>query len=174
MTYHRPVGKTDLDDDDWVLTPTGEVPELLARSEDPDEAGIRAKREAFRMACAADKKLVSKSADGEVLYPSGESRQSVLAKARAEAKDEAQRRKAKVLPNAHLAFLSAERKKEEDALRAFLSSESTIRAAEKKFPDSQYRTMSGPLADRPQKAVSYLSGKTRPQAEDAVIQRLYA
>jgi len=42
ITIHHPIGYTTLRGDDWVLTPSYEVPELLARADHP-EAGARAR-----------------------------------------------------------------------------------------------------------------------------------
>jgi hypothetical protein len=173
ITFHHPIGKTDLGSDMWVATPTGEVPDLVARRDDPDEATIREKRETHRFEAAITAGYISRDEDGEVLYPSGEDRQDALTAARAAAKAAAKKAGNKPAPMAYLAHLSAERRAEEDALRQYLQSKAVVRAAEKDFPDSTYRTKSGPLADRVQKAQAYLTGKTRAQAEDAVIQRLF-
>jgi len=35
ITFHHPIGKTNLSDECWVATPTGEIPDLLARKDDP-------------------------------------------------------------------------------------------------------------------------------------------
>jgi len=173
VSFHRPIGKTDLDGDAWVATPTGEVPDLVARRDDPDEAAVRENRESHRFEAAIAAGYIIRDEDGEVTYPSGEDRQDVLATARAAAKAAAKKADTKPAPMAYLAHLSAERRAEEDALRQFLQSKAVMRAAENKFPDSTYRTKSGPLADRVQKAQVYLSGKTRAQAEDAVVKRLF-
>jgi len=174
-TFHRPIGKTDLDGDAWVRTPTGEVPDLIARKEDPDEAVIRQNREEHRFEAAIRADYISRDTDsGEIHYPSGEPRQSILAEARAAAKEAAKRAKTSVAPMAYLAHLSAERRSEEDALRQYLQSEKVQRAAVDEFPDSTYRTRSGPLANRDQKAVKPLQGLSRAEAEDAVYRIIFS
>jgi len=174
-TFHRPIGKTGLDEESWVRTPTGEVPDLIARKEDPNDAIIRQNREDHRFKAAiAAGYITRESDDGEVHYPSNEPRQSILASARAEAKEAAKRAKTSVAPMAYLAHLSAERRAEEDALRQFLQSKAVQRAAEESFPDSTYRTRSGPLANRDQVAVKGLSGLSRAEAEDAVYRRIFS
>lgn len=35
ITFHHPIGETDLDDDDWIGTPTGDIPSLLERKANP-------------------------------------------------------------------------------------------------------------------------------------------
>nr|WNA22210.1 MAG: hypothetical protein [Plasmopara viticola lesion associated narnavirus 3] len=173
ITFHHPIGKTDLDDKDWVATPTSVVPDLVARKDDPNEATIREKRESSRLEAAIVAGYISRDDDDDILYPSGEVRQDILAEARTAAKDAAKKAGTKPAPMAYLAHLSAERRAEEDALRQFLQSDAVVRAAVRAFPDSTYRTMGGPMADIEQKAVSYLSGQTRAQAEDTVNKRVY-
>lgn len=174
ITFHHPIGKTDLDGDNWVVTPTEELPSLVARRDDPHEATIRTNRESFRFAMAVSSELLTKDEEtGSIHFPSGMERQPTIAAARAAAKDAAKRIGQPPAPLAYLAHLSAERRIEEDAVRAFLASPDVIRASVKKFPESTYLTMSGPLQDRSQKAQEYLSGMTRAQAEDEVVKQLF-
>jgi len=146
---------------------------LVARREDPDEASIREKRENHRFEAAIIAGFISRNDVGVILYPSGTDRQEALTAARAAAKAAAKTAGQKPAPMAYLAHLSAERRSEEDALRLFLQSETVQRAAVEAFPDSTYRTRSGPLSDRVQRAQEYLKGMSRAQAEDAVVQRLF-
>jgi len=173
ITFHHPIGKTNLEDDDWVATPTGEVPDLIARRDDPDEALIRENREKHRFEAAISAGYVQRDDEGVISYPSGADRQQVLSDARATARAAAKKADTKPAPMAYLAHLSAESRAEEDALRQFLQSKAVVLAAEKEFPDSKYRTKSGPMADRVQTAQTYLHGKSRSQAEDEVIRQLF-
>jgi len=174
FTFHHPIGKTPLDALCWVCTPTSEVPDLVARKDDPYEATIRTNRERHRFDAAISAGLLEKSAEtGDILYPSGEERQPALAAARAAAKMAVKGKGQKPDPLAYLAHLSAERRVEEDAIRAFLASNRVVAASEKAFPDSSYTTCSGPLQDREQEALDYLSGKSRAQAEDEVVKHLF-
>jgi len=174
ITFHHPIGKTNLSDECWVATPTGEIPDLLARKDDPYEAAIRENREKHRFDAAISADLLVKDDEtGVISYPSGAERQPALAEARASAKTAAKNAGQKPAPLAYLAHLSAERRVEEDAIRAFLASKSVILASEKAFPDSKYLTKSGPLQDRCQKAQVYLSGRSRAQAEDEVVKQLF-
>jgi len=168
------VGVTALDKKDWVVTPTGEIPDLIARRDDPEEATIRANRERHRFEAAISSGLLTKVEEtGVIHYPSGVERQSTLAAARAAAKDAAKVAGAKPAPMAYLAHLSAERRVEEDAVRAFLASDAVVSASVEEFPDSGYLTRSGPLQNRPQRAQTYLTGMTRAQAEDEVVKQLF-
>jgi len=176
ITYHHPIGKTNLGDDDWVATPTGEVPDLVARREDPGEPSIRSKREEYRFAAAVAAGLITKdAATGEYHYPnSGKDRQATLRAARAAAKEAAQRGKRKLDPTEYLRQIPLDLKLEEDAIRAFLASDSIVSASREQFPDSGYTTRSGPLQDREQRALGSLKGKTRAQAEDAVVAKIFS
>jgi hypothetical protein len=175
FTFHHPIGVTDVDGEDWVCTPTGDIPSLLARQADPDEADRKAKRDKHRLdLCVRAGLLKQPVTDGPLVYPDTEiNRQDALAKARAEAKDAIKAEKGKPPPDLYVRFLPVEVQELEVAVRDFLASPATIQAAETKFPPSGYRTRGGHLADRDQEAVSYLTGKSRPQASDAVTKRIF-
>ena len=174
FTFHHPIGKTDLGSDAWVCTPTSEIPDLVARKDDPNEATIRTNRERHRFDAAISAGLLKKHAEtGEILYPSGEERQPTLAAARAAAKEAVKGKGQKPEPLAYLAHLSADRRVEEDAIRSFLAAPRTVAASVVKYPDSDYTTCSGPLQDRKQVALEYLSGMSRAQAEDEVVKQLF-
>lgn len=146
---------------------------MIARRDDPDEAVIRANRETHRFEAAITAEYITRDEEGVVRYPSGTLRQEALATARAEAKAAAKAAGQKPAAMAYLAHLSADRRSEEDALRAFLQSDTVQRAAVAAHPDSTYRTCSGPLSERVQRAQQYLKGMTRPQAEDEVNKQLF-
>jgi len=175
FTFHHPIGVTDVDAEDWVCTPTGDIPSLLARRDDPDEADRKAKRDKHRLNLVVHAGLLEKpGGDGLLTYPGTDvNRQDALAKARAEAKDAVKAEKGKPSPDLYIRFLPKEVQEAESAVRNLLADEQTIRAAETKFPSSGYRTRSGPLADRDQEEVEYLSGLSRPQAQDAVVKRIF-
>jgi len=175
FTFHHPIGVTDVDGEDWVCTPTGDIPSLLARRDDPDEADRKAKRDKHRLDLVIQAGLLVKAdEDGPLTYPdTGVNRQDALAKARSEAKDAVKAEKGKPSPDLYIRFLPKEVQESETAIRKLLADERTIRSAEKKFPSSGYRTRGGPLADRDQEEVEYLSGCSRPQASDAVVKRIF-
>lgn len=176
LTFHHPLGETDVDDEDWVCTPTEDIPDLLARLKDPDEKSIREKRDNYRMKLASDRKLVMKDNDqnGEIVYAgTTTSRQATVSEARKLAK-EAVVGKGKPSADAYLRFIKDDSlRKAESTLREFLTKTSTIHEAELKVPSSGYRTRSGPLSDRAQKSVEYLEGMSRTSAEDAVVKRIF-
>jgi len=175
MTFHHPIGVTDVDEEDWVCTQTEDIPDLLARRKDPDEESIRGKRDLHRLSLAAGRNLIQKDGqDGEVLYyGTNIPRQATIAEARRLAK-EAVVGKGKPTADAYLSFIKDPALREiESQLREFLTAEATIREAERKFPMSGFRTKSGPLADRAQQSVTYLEGLSRTEAEDAVVRRIF-
>jgi hypothetical protein len=175
FTFHHPIGVTDVDSEDWVCTPTADIPSLLARRDDPDEADRKVKRDKHRLDLAVAAGFLEKTdGNGPLVYPdTGTSRQDALAKARAEAKNAVKAEKGNPSPDLYIRFLPKEVQEAESSIRKFLSDKKTIQAAETKFPSSGYRTRGGPLADREQAEVEYLSGYSRPQANDAVIKRIF-
>jgi len=164
-----------VDVDDWVCTPTGDIPSLLARREDPDEADRKAKRDKFRLDLAVTTGLLKKVAGtDQLVYPDTEiNRQDALAAARAAAKATLKTEKGKPSPNLYVRFLDKNIQEMEEAVREFLADKRTILAAETKFPTGGYQTRGGPLADREQEGVDYLSGLSRLQATDAVVKRIF-
>jgi len=176
VTFHHPIGETDVDDEDWVCTPTEDILDLISRREDPGLKSLREKRDTYRMKLAADAGLVQKGGNqsGEVVYiDTSTSRQATVSTARAAAK-EAVVGKGKPSADAYLSFIKDEALREKESnLRKFLTEDTTIREAEIKFPPTGYRTMSGPLSDRAQVSVSYLEAMKRSEAEDAVTKRIF-
>jgi len=175
FTFHHPIGVTDVDHEDWVCTPTGDIPSLLSRQDDPDEADRKAKRDKHRLDLAVAAGLLTKTgSEGQLVYPDTEiNRQDALAKARALAKDAVKAEKGTPSPDLYIRFLHTSVQGPEANLRKFLASKEAIHKAEIKFPSSGYRTRSGPLADRDQEAVAYLTGKTETQAQDAAVKRIF-
>lgn len=175
FTFHHPIGHTDVDVDDWVCTPVGDIPSLLSRREDPDEADRKAKRDKFRLDLAVDAGLLKRTGkDGQLVYPDTEiNRQDALGVARAAAKEAVKSEKGTPPPDLYIRFLDQKIQEKESVIRKFLADPQTIQKAENKFPASGFRTRGGPLADREQVGVDYLSGLSRTQATDAVVKRVY-
>jgi len=72
-TICRPIGITSLEDDDWIMIPTDQVPATLARARDPRAAERSRKQAVKRLDILANAKLVNctKTTDGGVVafYP---------------------------------------------------------------------------------------------------------
>jgi len=175
FTFHHPIGVTDVDMEDWVCTATADIPSLLARKDDPDEADRKARRDRYRLElCVADGLLEKRAGDGLLVYPGTDiNRQDALAAARAAAKDAVKADRGKPSPDLYIRFLDASIQEPESLVREKLADIETIRRAETQIPTSGFRTRGGPLADRDQEEVDYLNGKTRPQASDAVTRRIF-
>jgi len=175
ITFHRPVGITDLTADSWVATPTVEIQDLLARRVDPQASEIDQRRREHRLGQAIIKGLLAHGNDGSVRYPGGGPiRADALSAARKAAKDAAKAANTKVAADAYLNHLPQEVRIQETHLAAFLGSKEVKDASVAANPDSAFRTRSGPLADRVQRTVPYLDGKARAEAEDLVVRRLFA
>jgi hypothetical protein len=175
FTFHHPIGVTDVDVEDWVCTPTADIPSLLARKDDPDEADRKVKRDRYRLHLVVHAGLLRKSdTDEQLIYPDTEiNRQDALAAARSAAKDAVKAEKSKTPPDLYIRFLPQAVQEKEVAIRGLLAAKTTIQAAETKFPSSGYRTRGGPLADRDQESVEYLEGYSRSQASDAITKRVF-
>lgn len=182
LTFHHPIGITQLEENDWVCTPTGEIQTLLDRAKRPDQEKVAKLRSAKRNDIAVAAGLLVRS-DNALLYPGQKdgSRISVLetakkaAKAAAKAKQTPKQieKKAKIEfgPSDHLEYLGNYRDSEL-ALVALWAMPETITAVEVAHPYAPYMTRSGPLADRDQVALEHLKGCTRQAAYDKTIQSI--
>lgn len=194
-TVHRPIGVTDLDDDDWVVTPVGDIQSLLSRAVDPAQGEINKMRGVFKTSLLIESGLLIKDAEKGITYPvsvyTGEKdRNALLNEADTTFSEHKKTRKEeykKSHPNAtqddldrikfdksRVDFLTDELRLHERKIAEFLSSEPIRRKIEEHAPQT-YRTRSGPLMDRNQVACTVI-GKTKTitMAEDRVNSWLYA
>jgi len=170
MTFHHPIGKTTLEDDDWVATETSQIQFLLDRRVDPRRKVRDAARTLDRFASAVTATLITEH-EGEYYYPSDnahlKSRTSHVAEARKEAKE------AKDLSAAaYVSRIVDERRVEEVALRGHLSSDAVVNAAIAGNPYDAFTTRSGLHETVEQVAVGYLEKKSIADAKLAVARRL--
>lgn len=170
MTFHHPIGQTPLEDDDWVATETSQLQSLLDRRVDPRRKVRDAARTLARFASAIAADLLTEF-EGEYYYPSdllhAESRTSHVAEARKEAKE------AKDLSAAaYVTRIAENRRVEETALRAHLSSDAVVNAAIAGNPYDAFTTRSGLHETVEQVVVDYLEKKSLADAKVAVHRRL--
>jgi hypothetical protein len=181
--YHHPIGITNLGEDEWVASAPTDVTLLLSREKDPNGKDLLIKRAAHKKQAAEDKKLIQTSADGAVLYPSGEDRNKFLKPHRDAAKKLVKERQLVIQdwksgdgayrPTAPpqklneneellkiLSGLTDQAAKEEIALAEFYSSKEAIDGANQAFPDS-YETKKGPYADVSQVPLPWAKGLTK-------------
>jgi hypothetical protein len=160
MILHHPIGVTDLEDDDWVLSSPEEVAQLKSRSKDPNENSIQAKRtEYVRQKAVDDKKIEIK--DGTVFYYgiAKEDRSMFL---------EGLKKKTlqKHENESNYKFILELALNEADQSDASVKAEKDFRQwvgpirkeAEKLFPQV-FRTAKGSLEDIPQAAIDWLKAK---------------
>jgi Rad3-related DNA helicase len=169
MTYHHPIGYTNLSADEWVCTPTNDVADLLLRAVHPEEETVKKNRGKFRieMAQGCDPPLL-KMVGTNLCYPNGENRRDALSAAEAARKAYRSGLSKKDLEKDRktaVEFLSQELQTAERALNNFYKSKECVKACEEKYPYSPYETCSGVLADRKQVA-SWVVGKTTNEAVD--------
>lgn len=170
FTVHHPIGITDLEDHDWVLTESTMVHDLLDRQKDPALQRLQEARRGhlYKLAVEA-KKLDSK--DNAYVYPkSGLNRDALIAAARrladksiekkvqqwkasTEALPKGEKRPPKPTPPDPIDFFRVEVKKEELDLREFLKDPANIKKAEEEYPQT-FRTLGGTLRDQPQARIN--------------------
>jgi len=177
MTIHRPIGVTALSADDWVVTETSDVPNLLARAEHPEQKRVEEARSIerrFLAAVAAQGLTVRGTGDQRVVEgPGGLDFFAALASARRQAKAQAPAG-TEVPADAYKRLLpSDEVRAANEAYLTAIGSEAVRTQAEGAIPLPAYETRGGPLADRPQVARVNLKGKTRAQVKDALARVIF-
>jgi uncharacterized tellurite resistance protein B-like protein len=186
FTISRPIGVTDLAEDDWVINRSELIPGMLARAGDPDQAKLNQSRVEIRTQLAVDAKLLNKvtGADGKVVmyYPHREdaSRNALLEQARAMSKEAVGQQEALI------AQLKADKEKQreyqkatsdlarmrdpveyldevtalaETKLREFWSQPEIEKEIARSAPQI-YRTLGGPYGNLPQVAAPGSKGLT--------------
>jgi len=157
LTFHHPIGKTPLEKDEWVATPTLEVKNLLQRAEDPflAEKKKHAEQECFEH--AVSKGWLLRAADGFQFWDG-------------QPRSEFKRLQKDMTPEEFLAKVPGATHK--------LSIEETIRKRREDLfkriesVQSSYETKSGPSWDRRQTAIAGLKGLTSSQVMDRIVQNL--
>lgn len=189
VILHRPIGKTSLDDDEWIASDPSDVALLLTRVDNPRAKELKEKRDAFLRGAATDKKLISVSSEGIVSYPSGEDRNTFIKQPRADAEKLVKESKKELAawkgmdkktrpPNPPkklnlneelLKILRGMKSKsalEEIAYVEFLSNKANKDSAEEKYPD-EFETMKGTYADAPQVGLKWAKSLTLVEVKDA-------
>jgi len=157
LTFHHPIGKTPLEKDDWVATPTLEVKNLLQRAEDPflAEKKKRAEQECFDY--AVSRGWLLRASDGFNFWDG-------------QPRSDFKRLQKGLEPDSFLAQVPSALEK--------IAVEEDIRSRRDKLFEqiesvkSSYETKSGPSWDRSQVAIANLKGLTSSQVMDRIIQNL--
>lgn len=188
---HRPIGKTDLDDDEWVLSHPGEYSLLLKRENDPSEKHLRMLQEMHKKENAASNNLIKIGEENIISYPSGMKRNVFLSPFKEKVKEAVKARNKQILdwknsdansrsssPPSKLDFNAELEKmlracddknaKAELAFSAYMADKEVIAAAEDEHPDD-YETLGGAFADTKQVAVRWAKGLQKGQ-----IQQVFA
>lgn len=173
VTIHRPIGGTSLDKTTtWVATPSDEIHYLLARLK--SEALSRWERErdvAVRSAVllAGTGRRMNQATPPQEVWafngspPIGPTIQAAMAAAKAAGGKESEwvNHATEAVRAAELQFKQALRNAE--PAQAWLAD----------HPQPRHETRGGPLGDRPQSAVSYLTGRSLAAAQDLVLNRIF-
>lgn len=170
-TFHRPIGETRLDGNSWVATPTEELRYLLERRNSEElSRWMRERSQAVRAVVLASKlgrELNTATPPQEVwTFDGAPSIKETIAAAMAAAKAAG-----KVESEWVNHTIPAVRASELQFKQA-LSKTTPAAQWEADHPRPTFETCGGPLGDRPQIAISYLSGYSISAAKDRVLGKL--
>lgn len=143
VTFHSPIGITDLEKTDWVCTASADVPVLIQRKENPDAGSLQAERARARTQLLIQSKLLEEE-DGKVFFP-GElraTRDDINRLAREKCKAYEKDSKMKLGDHGYLAFLTAKVKECENRIIKASAEDSFKETVNQMVPDN-YRTRSG-------------------------------
>jgi hypothetical protein len=181
IIFHRPIGITDLDGDDWIRSSPEEVAVLHARIASPKAKHYVTLQDNARRDAAIKAKLVKLDTDGQtLLYPSGKNRAEFLKPLRKSAEETSKKAKAafeewkkmdkKLRPSSPpakptpseclkqaLEASSEEDAKAELAYTKYILDKKLIDKAREDFADP-YRTCKGTSNDTPQVPIAWAKG----------------
>jgi len=170
MTYHHPIGITELDEDSWIATESEQIHYLFERKIDPRRKTTDANRQIHQLAAAVTASLLERTEDGEYVFhgqTAHGSRKALIRQARLDAKDAGQNS-----PESYIQHLPDDVRELERQFRRFMVNETVKANAAIAHPYPAFATRSGLHATQEQVAVAFLEGKDYDEAREAVINRL--
>jgi len=189
VTIHHPIGYTDLDSTDWVLSEPQLVEDYLGRQKFPGLPKLEESRKLYRTQLAVEAGLLGLDKDGNHVYAGTAIIRDLLVRAAREAAEKsiaAKEKKWKTLFDAgekvgpkpvapdYITFLTPELMELEGKTRDFLKKKSTIKLVETKYP-LRYRTMGGPRQNIAQERINPVKViLTRNEAIDQVMIKLHS
>lgn len=194
FTVSRPIGITDLAEDDWVINSTESMTQLLANREDPSQGAINQERARVRTQLAVKAGLLEiREVDGrnEVFYPMGVVPRNRILKDAEDAlkdrkkeleslRDTATGKGQKVLYSNQLAqtrdvakFLGASDREAEVELRKFYQKPEVVLMVEELVPQN-YRTLGGEFNNTPQTAIAGARGLPLGQVMGSIAKMISA
>jgi hypothetical protein len=188
VTYHRPIGTTILDDDEWVMSSTEDVNTLIARTVDP----FRQLRTGFEFQLlksrAPEISGYTLDKDGNVRTAGKNNRLDKITRAKAIIKElwnaayppaeylpQKGKKKPPARPKAHpKAYIVALGRDALDELNyvSLVEAPAVREAIGGVVPSTDYYTVAGEAIPRPQWAISCLKGKTTDEVRSALIASL--
>jgi hypothetical protein len=161
-TVHHPIGVTPLDDDEWVMTPSGDISQLLTNRESPNRKKIEELRKDFVFSKAIEAKLLLREEDGTIRLPSGTERKPVsdfLNKVKGNQEE---------LPEG----IKDTDLEEERAFRAFSRSAPIVKAASEAYRDD-FETCSGSFGETKQEPIRGAKGITEGQVRTLLLKKMF-
>jgi len=143
LTVHRPIGVTDLGDEDWVVSHTSDIAQLLATAKDPSADKLYEDRRVFKLESiiAKDPTIIELDEQGQLHYKRDEATRKKRIDDARKAEREANKSKAGWKPTAgsFISFMDDKLGQKEIKLRQLLASKKLNEQAAIKHPQS-YRT----------------------------------
>jgi len=172
MTFHHPIGFTQLSDEEWIATETSQIHFLFERVTHPgkktyDQEIFIAKLKAM----AVDGLLVEK--DDDYYYPGHTdkgSRKVLVGQARAKAKAATDDKKSSA--DSYIPFLEEPLQALELSYLAKFRKDSTQKLAEGEVTLPKFETKGGLQADTPQEPIAFLKGKTIDEARTRIFNKI--
>jgi hypothetical protein len=177
LVFHRPIGVTQLGEEEWVCSLQQNIPLLLMRQDDPGAKARqeRVSNELYRLAVESVRASGQniRLTNGEV-YVNELHRASLLKQAKLLAKASGEGETTPNGPPPYFRFLAPTEQKVEMKFIFALRDPELIAQAEGAIPLTGFETRGGASADEPQEPVPYLKGLSKVQAFDAMSRRIHA
>jgi len=174
FTVHHPIGLTDCQAGDWVMTKSSDLHYLLSRTEDPNQLKVNTARNERKNLHLVTKKILEKDEKGAYYYPSDrvKTRNEYLSEAELHMRADKTETKGARPPN-RVDYLGEPQMKAEIAILKQLKTEEAqtfIKAAE---GSQSFRTRGGILEDQDQLPIVAMAGASPAKAYDTVVKSIF-
>jgi len=173
ITYHHPIGVTNLDVDDWVASETSDVTLLLSRKDNPflKEYDLKVHESCLKAAAAAG--LIQLGEGMSIRYPNGVPRAPVLKAAKLALK--ADKSPGNITGDSYIRYIVDETSRvAEQAFISAIRDEGLREAAKRKFVLPSFETKGGIDSTKAQCAIPNFKGLGPAQVMDSITRGVLA
>lgn len=172
FTVHHPIGITNCEENDWVMTRSSELHYLAARAQDPKQQQVTTARNERKNKFLVHKQLLEEK-DGKLYYPKDytKTRNEYLAEAELHMKADKRPKGARKPKRSD--YLDEDQKEAEERILKALASKESQLFIESETGIQTFRTRGGVLEDQEQIAIKALTGKTPAQAFDITTRLVF-